>query len=153
MPSRWDILLESKPIPLIDHLLEEVAKIIAKDLKDWPPRIDSMDLEAGEKFAPLFEPDRRPPGDAVYREAFRLTAWELQRELDAYDDYMRNNRWLEHGLSPDDKLALLFINRWLLEQMLSLGESTDGRVNRQRMLDCLQRLERRLAALRGTGVS
>jgi hypothetical protein len=144
MPSRWDYLFETKPIPLMDHLLEEVAKLLAKDLSRWPPPVQEIDLDIGGMFAPLFlEPTPRP-SQAVYDEALRLSRWELAREFDAYDDYMRNKRYLERGLAPTDRLPLLFLNRWLVEQMLGLGEATEGRVTRPLMRQILDKLEARM---------
>jgi hypothetical protein len=144
MASRWDYLFETKPVPLMEHFLEEVAKLLAKDLQQWPPPVQEIDLDVGGQFAPLFtEPPPRPV-HAVYDEALRLSRWELARELDAYDDYMRNKRYLERGLAPTDRLSLLFLNRWLTDHMLGLGEATEGRVNRRLMLQCLERLEARL---------
>jgi hypothetical protein len=144
MASRWDYLFETKPVPLMDHLLEEVAKLLAKDLQSWPPPIQELDLEVGGQFAPLFTEPSPRPAPAVQEEALRLSRWELAREHDAYDDYMRNKRYLAHGLAPTDRLALLFLNRWLVDQMLGLGEATEGRVNRRLMQQCLDRLEARL---------
>lgn len=146
MPSRWDFLLETKPVPLMDHLLEEVAKLVARELSRWP-QIGELDPSAGGEFSALLDPGRPPPGAPVYREAFRLAHWELTREFAAYDEYMRNRRWLERGLSPDDRQPLLFLSRYLVEQMLALGESTDGRVDRRRMLECLERIERRCSSV------
>jgi hypothetical protein len=57
---------------------------------------------------------------------------------------MRNKRYLERGLAPTDRLVLLFLNRWMVDHMLGLGEATEGRVNRRLMLQCLDRLEARL---------
>lgn len=147
MTSRWDHLFESKPVPLMDHVLEEVAKLLAKDLERWPPPIQELDLEVGGRFAPLFTEPSPRPARAVYDEALRLSRWELAREHDAYDDYMRNQRYLEHGLAPTDRLALLLLNRWLVEQLLGLGEATEGRVNRRLMQQCLERLEVRLRSV------
>jgi hypothetical protein len=143
MASRWDYLFETKPVPMMDHLLEEVAKLLAKDLQQWPPPVQEVDLEVGAQFAPLFTEPTPRPAEAVYDEALRLSRWELERELGAYDDYMRNKRYLERGLAPTDKLPLLLLNRWLVDQMLGLGEATEGRVNRRLMLQCLERLEAR----------
>lgn len=148
MGSRWDYLFEAKPVPLIDHMLEEVAKLLAKDLQQWPPPVQEVDLEVGGQYATLFTEPPPRPADVVYAEALRLSRWELLRELDAYDDYMRNKRYLAAGLAPTDRLALLFLNRWLVDQMLGLGEATEGRVNRRLMLQCLERLEVRWRALR-----
>ncbi|HEX8698721.1 MAG TPA: hypothetical protein VF815_07785 [Myxococcaceae bacterium] len=144
MPSRWDYLFETKPIPILDHLQEEVAKLLAKDLAKWPPPVQEIDLDIGGTFAPLFmEPPPRP-APTVYDEALRLSRWELAREFDAYDDYMRNKRYLERGLAPTDRLTLLFLNRWLVEQMLGLGEATEGRVSRPIMQKILDKVESKL---------
>ena len=80
----------------------------------------------------------------MYAEAIRLASWDLSREFDAYDDYMRNNRYLERGVAPTDRTAMMFLSRWLVEQMLGLGEATEGRVTRMLMEQCLDRLEARL---------
>jgi hypothetical protein len=144
MPSRWDHLFDLKPVTLLDHLLEEVAKLLMKDLEQWPPPVQEIDLDAGGQFAPLFTEPTPKPESRVYAEAIRLARWDLSREFDAYDDYMRNNRYLERGLAPTDRLPMLFLSRWLVEQMLGLSESTEGRVTRKLMQQCLDRLEARL---------
>ena len=144
MPSRWDYLFEAKSVPLLEQLLEEVAKLLAKDLAKWPPPVEELDLDVGGTFAPLLlEPTPRP-SQAVYSEALRLSRWELAREFDAFDDYMRNKRYEQHGLAPTDRLGLLFLNRWLVEQLLGLGEATQGRVKRPMMGQVLDKLESRL---------
>ncbi|NMO15546.1 hypothetical protein [Pyxidicoccus fallax] len=144
MPSRWDHLFDLKPVTLLDHLLEEVAKLLAKDLQQWPPPVQELDLDTGGAFAPLFTEPRPRPSPAVYTEALRLTRWELEHDTDAYDDYMRNKRYLERGLAPEDRMPLLFLSRWLTEQMTGLGEATEGRVKRKHMRECLDRLESKL---------
>ncbi|MBM7114277.1 hypothetical protein [Archangium primigenium] len=149
MASRWDYLFETKPVPMMDHLLEEVAKLLAKDLRQWPPPVQEVDLDVGGTFAPLFTEPTPRPAEAVYDEALRLSRWELEREHEAYDDYMRNKRYLERGLAPTDRLPLLLLNRWLVDQMLGLGEATEGRVNRRLMLKCLERLEARRRLIQG----
>lgn len=144
MPSRWDHLIEVKTVGVLEHLQEEVAKLVAKDLSTWPPPVQELDLDVGGTFAPLFlEPTPRP-SQAVYTEALKLSRWELAREFDAYDEYMRNKRYLEQGLAPTDRLTLLFLNRWLVEQMLGLGEATQGRVKRPAMSQILDKVEERL---------
>jgi hypothetical protein len=144
MASRWDYLFETRPVPLITHLLEEVAKLLARDLDRWPPPVQELDLELGRQFAPLLTGEVPRPAPVVLDEALRLSRWELAREFDAYDDYMRNKRYLERGLAPTDRTSLLFLNRWLVDQLLGLGEATEGRVNRKLMQQCLDRLEARL---------
>ncbi len=145
MASRWEqfLELEKKPIPLIDHLLDEVAKLLAKDLETWPPPVMELDLDTGGRFRELFEPGSRRPEPAVYEEAFRVARWELEREIEVSADYFRNQRWMERGLSPGERTAILFLSAWLVEQLLSLREYTHSRVTRPMLVDCLERTERR----------
>jgi hypothetical protein len=148
MPSRWDLLLEQRPIPLVEHLLEEVAKLLANDLRGWPPPIEELDPALGVRFAPLLGPDVPRPEEALFEEAFRLARWELEREVEAVDEYMRNRRWELRGLAPDRKQALLFVSRWLVEQLLSLREYTHSKISRPMLIDCLERTARYLRAQR-----
>jgi hypothetical protein len=143
VPSRWDLLLDRKPVDLQEHLVEEVSKLLAADLDGWPLPIQELDLETGRRFSGLVTGEVPRPAEAVFTESFRLARWELEREVAAVDDYMRNERWAQAGLAPADKPALLFISRWLTEQLLSLSEATEGRVKRPRLVDCLDRIRRR----------
>src|SRR5690606_40720214 len=95
----------------------------------------------GAAFAPLFEPDALSPHPAIYPEAQKLACLSLSRELEAYDDYLRNRRYLEAGLPEGDRTALLFLVRWLEEQMLALREATEGRIKRPQLVKCLERAE------------
>jgi hypothetical protein len=141
-PTKWDLILGQRPVPLVDHLLEEVSRLFAKDLGAWPPGIDAFDAATGAKVAQLLENSPGRPDVKLYAEAFRLTRLDLSREMDAYDDYLRNQRWLEAGLEVKDKAMLLFISRFIAEQLLGLGESTQGRVNRAKLLEVLEKTRR-----------
>lgn len=140
MPSRWEHLLETKPIPIIDHLVEEVSKLFAESMRAWPLEVDDADPAT---LALLIAHPRRPD-DATFREAFRLARWDLGREFEAFDDYMRNMRFVAAGLGPDSKPLLLFLSRFMTEQALGLNEATEGRIDRPRMLRVLERTERLL---------
>ena len=144
MPGRWDHLFEARPVPLVEHLLQEVSKLLAKDLSRWPPPV--QEVEAGSAAQQLLAEPGPRPGAHVYREAFRLARWDVAREFDAYDDYMRNERWRAAGLAPAERPALLFLSRWLVEQMLGLAEATEGRLKRPQLQQCLDLTERRVAA-------
>jgi hypothetical protein len=144
MSSRWERLLDQKPVPVLDHLLDEVSKLFSQALSQWPPPLEELDLDTGAPFAGVVAPDTPRPTAAHYEEAFKLARFELRRELDAIDDYFRNQRWLARELPASDRQLLLFLSRWMVEQLLSLGEATEGRIDRARMLECLDRTERRL---------
>lgn len=144
MGSPWDAILEQKPVTLTEHLIEEASKQLSKELAEWPLPISDLDPQTGRSFQPLLEPNHPRPRQAVFQQSFRLAQWDLQREFAAYDEYVRNRRWLDAGLTPADKPALLFISRWLVEHVLQMAESSGGRVKREQLLDCLDRTSRRL---------
>jgi len=143
---RWELLLDQKPRPIREHLLDEVAKLMADELEQWPLPLGQIDPAPMKAFASLMEPDVPRPPRAAYEEAFRLTRWELARELEACDEYFRNRRWEDRGLPREARTALLFLSRWMVEQMLSLGEATGGKINRSSMRQCLDRIDRRFRA-------
>ena len=144
-PTRWDLILEQKPIPVMEHLLEEVSKLFAAELRAWPPQVTEFDAETGAALAKLLADHPLRPDDRVFGEALTLTRWDLSRDFDAVSEYWRNQRHLERGLRAADKPMILFLTRFISEQLLALGEATDGRVTRARMLDALTRIERHLA--------
>ncbi len=146
-PNRWELVLEAKPRPIIEHLLDEAAKLFAADLSRWPPALEELDLRTGASVAALLADTPVKPDERVYREAFRLTRLDLGRELEAYEDYLHNQRWQEAGLAAKDRPMVLFLSRYMAEQLFALGEATEGRVDRPRMLEVLARTEAQL--LRG----
>ena len=147
MPGPWDFIHDRKPKPLRDHLLDEFAARLSADLKTWPLPISELDPAVGAKWAPLLAPESVRPGRSVFEQGFRLARWELERQLDALDEYMRNERWLEAGINREEKQALLFVSAWLVEQLLALSETTQGRIDRRGLVECLDRTER--LSLRG----
>jgi hypothetical protein len=143
--GRWDHWLEAKAKPLTEHVLDEVAKILAKDLSGWPPPVAEWSSDADrERFASLFAPAAARPGRITFREAFRLARWEMQRDVQAIDQYMTREQWRSEGVADHEFLALLFVHQWLIEQLLGLNEATEGKIKRTQLEDCLDRCERKL---------
>jgi hypothetical protein len=142
--SRWERILDSKPVPLQTHLLDEAARLLLVDLRQWPLPVQEIDVATGGAMAGLLSPDAPRPAPAVLPESLRLVGWELARAHDAYDDYMRNRRYQEAGIPERDRGALLLVSRWVLEQLLALSEATGGRVNRSALLGLVDRLGRGL---------
>lgn len=141
-PSKWDLILDQKPVPIVDHLLEEVSKLFAVDLAKWPPIIEDFDPATGAKLAELLQESPLAPDPRLYVEAFALTRLDLARDLEAYDEHMRNSRWMESGLTAKDKGMLLFLSRFMTEQLLGLAEFTTGRLKRTQLIDVLDRTQR-----------
>ena len=135
-PSKWDLVLEQKPTPMVEHLMDELAKILAAEISRWPPAVETANAgELPEVFAA--RPDR--PTELLYREAFTLAKWDLSCEHAAFDDYVRNRRYLAAGLTVSDKALLLSVSRLIVEQLLALGEATEGRLKRHQLLELLER--------------
>jgi hypothetical protein len=142
MAGTWERILDQKPIPLIDHLVGEAAKLIAADYLRWP-----LEVEGGAEAAQTFGPEAQRPAPALYREALRLARWDVAHETDAFDDYMRNRRYLGAGIPESERGRLLLLGRWVVEQLLALGEHTQGRVNRARKLACADGIAREVERL------
>jgi hypothetical protein len=140
MSTRWERLLAQKPIPLLEHLLDEVAKLLQKELQAWPLSIQELDTATGSRFADFLTGDAQRPSPDVFSEALRLARWDLEHATERLDDYFRNRRYAQAGLTDADRPALHFVSRWLLEQLLSVAEATSGRVKRADLLRVLDRL-------------
>jgi hypothetical protein len=145
MSNRWERILDQKPVPLQQHLLDEAARLLQDELGRWPLPVEEIDARTGGQLLALLGPDAPRPAPAVFPAALRLVRWELGREHEAYDDYMRNRRYQEVGIPEGERPALLLVSRWVLEQLLSLSEATGGRVDRRALLGVVERLEGGLA--------
>ncbi len=120
--------------------------MLLAELAQWPLPVEEIDEQTGAGASPSsshrMPPVRRLPS---YPAALQLVRWELDREHDAYDEYMRNRRYQEIGIPEGERPVLLLVSRWVLEQLLSLSEATGGRVDRRALLGVVERLERGLA--------
>ena len=145
MSDRWERVLDQKPVSLREHLLDEAAKLLLVELRQWPLPIQEVDEQTGAGIAELLAPDAPRPSPAVLAVALKLTRWDLAREHDAYDDYMRNRRYHEVGITDGERPVLLLVSRWVLEQLSALSDATEGRIDRHALLRLVDRLESGLA--------
>jgi hypothetical protein len=144
--SRWDYIQDLKPVPIAEHLIEELAKVLSNDLMQWPLQVEAWSTPADQqRFSHLVEPGSPRPDDKVFEQAFKLARWELENDFLAIDEYMRNQRWREH-VTPTDYDALIFLSRYMTEQMIGVAEATHNRIKRPQLIDCLNRIERKLQA-------
>jgi hypothetical protein len=143
--DRWERILDQKPVSLQEHLLDEAAKLLLSDLRTWPLPIEELDEQTGASIAEFFAPDAPRPSSAVLGAALKLARWDLDREHEAYDEFMRNRRYQETGITEGERPVLLFVSRWVLEQLLALSDATEGRVDRRALLRLVDRLEVGLA--------
>lgn len=147
LASKWDLVLERRPRPVLDYLVDEVAQLFAAELERWPPAVEDA---AEGSLASLLVTQPRRPDRRVYEAAFALARWDLEREVEAIDDYFRNQRYLGVGLAPGDRALLLFMSRLIVEHLLALQEATNGRLGRPRLIEVLDRTRQALSAAQGT---
>ncbi len=143
MSTRWDYLYERKPATITEFFLDEAACWLANNLREWPLPIEEWNSpSAKEKFQALLQPGVARPAPPLYRAAFCLARWEIKREWEIIDDYMRNERWRDittPGIGVD---FIMLLCSYLVEQMLSLAEVTQGRITRSQLVDLLKRTEK-----------
>jgi len=121
---------------LVDSLVD--------DLRDWPPPVERwIDERVRARFAPVLAPDCPRPSWKAIRKAFQLAAWEMEREYEAIDEFYRNDRAAEVTSDDRERLALVFLHRWLTDSLLEVLEATD-RLKRPQLVECLAQTEARL---------
>ncbi len=138
-PYEW--MYELRPIPIKEKVLEQVVEHVLKDLERWPPPvIDWLDENSTARFAPLYQEPRRPP-QALWRRALQLVRWEMQREFDAIDETMRNERWRDDDTHAQAHPALLLIWQWLTEVLLAVREHSKQSITRADLVRVVDMLE------------
>lgn len=144
--DRWARFFEPRALTPIEMLQDAVVKELTPELERWPPPVGAWhDPELAARFAPLFVPGCPRPSNAVFRAAFQLAVWEMEREFDAIDDHYRNDRGAKVAATETEALALVFLHRWLTDSMLELLEVTP-RLRRSHLVEVLRRLAVRLGA-------
>lgn len=145
-PYEW--LYELRPIPIKEKVIEQVVEHVVKDLVEWPPPVmDWVDEASAARFAPLYAPGASPPRPtpALWRRGLQLVRWELQREFEAIDETMRNERWREDGAGPLAHTSLLLIWQWLTEVLLAVREHSQQSITRDDLVRIADLLEPKLA--------
>src|SRR5256885_16148437 len=87
--GRWDELAERKPQELKEYALSEAARIVAEELRTYPPRIEEwLDPALREKYREaLSRPS--PPPEATMRVACELARRELLRDYELVDRFFQ----------------------------------------------------------------
>lgn len=145
MPAWWE-RLDIRRVTIADQLMTEASKLLFDELGTWPPAVERVPVDRGgrpQEFADVLAPGSPVPPRAAYVEAIRLARWDLRRDFEAFDDYVRNRRWTEADLEDANKPQVLFLASYLTESLLALQEATEGRVKRADLVAALDRLEKR----------
>jgi hypothetical protein len=145
--GRWDYLVDRKPQPLKDYVLDQVAERLARDLTAWPPAIEEwLDEPTREKFRAAVE---RPsaPGLDTLRVGCEMARRELLRDYDLIDAFWRGGR--QRDLLPDEleERTAHFVTRFLVDAALGFQDLAQDKFNRRELVALIEKVEDRL--LRG----
>jgi hypothetical protein len=140
MSGRWEFLEGVRAMTAAEAIVHEAAKLLAGELARWPPRVEWTDATAAARYAPLYADAAPRPTDLAVREGMRLARWEMERDVQAIDFYMRNDLAAKVTTTAHDRLALDLVWRYLTEAMLALQELCGGRLKRAHLIDCLLKL-------------
>jgi hypothetical protein len=138
--GRWDRFYEARSITPEELLAQEVVKTLLSDLSGWPPPVAAWnDEKLHERFASVLAPGSPRPSNGVFRAAFQLARWELERDYEAIDEFYRNDRAASLASDARERLALIFLHRWLTDSCLEIIEASQ--LKRPRLGECLRRIE------------
>ena len=145
--GRWDYLVERKPQPLKEYVLDQVAERLARELTAWPPAIDEwLDDPLRERFRAAIE---RPsaPGLDTLRVGCEMARRELLREYELIDAFWRSGS--QRQLLPDEleETTAHFVTRFLVDAALGFQELAQDKFNRRELVLLVEKVEERL--LRG----
>ena len=141
--GRWDRFHEARRQAVGDWLADEVVKTLVADLRGWPPPIYVWnDLDARAKYAEALTPGCPRPPLPLWRDAFRLARWELEREYEAIDHYVRNDHGARVAADARERQCLQLLHAWLTDSCLEILEASI--LKRPALVDCLSQVEAQL---------
>ena len=144
--DRWARFHEARSITALEMLQDELVKQLTQELSGWPlPTGVWHDERLRARFEAVLSDDCPRPGPAIFRAGLQLAVWEMEREFEAIDEFYRNDRAAELSGDERERLALVFLHRWLTDSLLELLEVVE-RLKRPHLVDCLRRIAIRLDA-------
>jgi hypothetical protein len=138
--KRWEWLEGVRPQTPVEWAVTQMAKVLLKELSNWPPDIDWTDSGAEGRYGDLFAADASPPSHAALDQAITRAGWELARNHEALEHYQRNHLLEQACPESYDRLASAFIETYLTEALFELIERTENRVKRRDAMSCLDQL-------------
>jgi hypothetical protein len=142
-PYEW--LYERESQPLKSYVLDEVAKQLALAVEQFPPTIEEWEREDLRlRFEPLLSRPAERPRLAIVRAALTLYRWELERQLEAIDSYMRSETWRKQQLEAAEFETALFLWHYWVDQTLAFQEFAQNKFKRQELLGLADRMQTRL---------
>jgi hypothetical protein len=148
--DRLDWIYAQKPVPtvhvyldLVGQELYELCRMIPLPEQD----VEFMQEGARRRFAEHLD-EMRPPTRELTLLIADLLEWELGREYERIDDFMRNERYRGAAPTAGDVHTMHFLQQVLLDRLLERQEHSSHPVRRQELLRAVESL-RRCARLQG----
>jgi len=140
--GRWDYLYETRPRPIRDWALGELATELARELGQWPlAQLEWLDESERQRAQPALLRPSAPPRETM-RVALELARLELLHEVEKIDAFLRSADARAHLPDALEQSTALFLCRWLVESCLALQEATPGKFKRRDLAGLIERVER-----------
>lgn len=144
-PNPYSWLYERQSHPLKEWVLDEVAKVFAAAVENFPPTLEEWERQdLKQRYEPLLEKVKPPLPSGVIRLALKLFRWEIGREYETIDAYLSGGHHQEHQLNPQHFEVAQFLWQHWTDQMMAFMEVATGKFRRKELLGLAERLERRL---------
>ena len=139
---RWDFLYDRQKQPVKEFVLERFAEALAEEIAAWPPPFVEW---LAEDYRRRYQAGIAvPPRDEVVRFALEMARLDLDREVEALDEKMRNEAPRRLRGAAEEAAAHL-LSRLVSEKCLSLKEWAEGaRLTRRDLVRVVELVERRL---------
>jgi len=143
--NRWERLYDTTSQPLKSYVLDAVAKELATAVEEVPPVLEEWeDLAERDRWAPVLAQVKGRPHRDVVRLALKLYRWDLARDYETTDTYMRAERYrefVEPGLMLE---TALFLWRFWMDQTLAFKDYAQGKFRFSELTGLADRLDSRL---------
>ncbi len=143
----WEWLEGVKSQSPSEVAIAELGKLLAEELGNWPPQVEWDSEEQRRPYEKLLAPGSATPSATVFVEALKLARWELEREDEALNQYLRNHHLERACPLQSEQQAATFLQLYFVEAFYELIERTENRVKRREIIAGWDTLQRRILAV------
>lgn len=139
--KRYEALLESKPVPAKDALLDLLAAELVELCEGFPPREDEVSFEVEQQRARFADKlARMPKIDLAMAEALaHIVTLDLEREHDAVSAWFRNREFDSTCRHPYAEDALLFLWPFVVEHLHQRKDEAQHALTRRDLVEIVAR--------------
>lgn len=138
--SRIDWLYEQKPLATTDVYLGLVGIELFEICRSFPPLLADVDFLSAkdlDRYTKIW-PQMAAPDAKLMQELARILDWEIDRDIEIIDRYMRSESFVEAAPSPVDQAVLHMLHQVLLDVLLWRKETSKRGFARSKLHQALQ---------------